>query len=48
MYDITPSERKANDKMKNAPQHCIDFLLQYSKSLHVNKFDDQDVFIHMN
>ncbi|WP_170266452.1 hypothetical protein [Phaeocystidibacter luteus] len=48
MHDITPSERKANGKMKNAPQHCIDFLLQYSKSLHTDKLNNRDMFIHLN
>lgn len=48
MHNITPSERKANGNMKKAPQHCVDFLLQYSKSLHVDKLDNQDVFTHLN
>lgn len=48
MYDITPSERKANEQRRSAPQKCINFVLQYSKSLHVDKMDERDVFIHLN
>ncbi|WP_170266123.1 hypothetical protein [Phaeocystidibacter marisrubri] len=48
MYNITPSERKANEQKRNAPKKCIDFVLQYSKSLHADKLDERDVFIHLN
>lgn len=48
MYNITPSERKSNEKKMKAPQQCVDFLLQYSRSLHVDKLDNQDVFMHLN
>lgn len=48
MHDITPSERKRNEHVVSAPQKCIDFILQYSRSTYASKLENRDVIIHLN